>query len=304
MTPMNPPPDDYQAKLEQEGAIWGAEAERQAATTPPDWRYHRALRHNRVLHAHEIDALLDRITPNMRALELGCASGWLTLALAQRGAHVEGLDISEPALAIARAYYEQVKAETSGTVRYRTADLNALELSANTYDVIVVKGTLHHLIDLPHVITALHSALKPGGLLWISDSLGDEHPRTALAAAACMFVLPTHVSYGEKVRGLLKFGTRSAERIKLSMQAEGLSPFEGAGRGDGADHDWLALVQQHFAIEILRRAPAFTGYIAHQVNLPDALALPLLIALRGFDSFLVRLRVLTSSGVIVYARKA
>lgn len=292
-------PDDYQRKLAQESALWGDEAQRQAQTTPPDWRYHRDLRHNRVMHTRDIDAFLSRITPGMRALELGCASGWLTLAMAQRGAHAEGIDIAESALEVARAYYERVKDETRGTVEYRAADLNALDLPADTYDVIAVKGTLHHLVNLPHVVETLRRALKPGGLLWVSDSDGDEHPRTALIAAGFMFVLPTHVSYGEKMRGLLKFGTQSAERIKLSMQAEGLSPFEGAGR----DHDWLALLHDHFTIETIKRAPAFTGYITHQVNLPDALALPLLYALRAIDSLLVRLKLLHSTGVIAYARK-
>ena len=49
---------DYQEKLAAEGDLWGRVAEEQAGQVPPDWRYHRALRHNVVVHAGDIDALL------------------------------------------------------------------------------------------------------------------------------------------------------------------------------------------------------------------------------------------------------
>ncbi|MCS7072013.1 MAG: hypothetical protein NZM00_10945, partial [Anaerolinea sp.] len=57
----------YAEKLSQEAATWGAEAERQALNVPPDWRYHRVLRHNAIMHTADIDALLATIQPGMRA---------------------------------------------------------------------------------------------------------------------------------------------------------------------------------------------------------------------------------------------
>ena len=146
-----------------------------------------------------------------------------------------------------------MRAETSGSVEYIAADLNYLDLPADTYDLVAVKGTLHHLMRLDHVIAEIHKTLKPGGLLWVSDSDGDEALTTVLAASAFMFVLPTQVSYGEKLRGLLRFGLRSPSRVKASMEAEGSSPFEGAGR----EHDWLKLIRERFTVEALARAPGF-----------------------------------------------
>lgn len=290
---------DYQEQLAGEAALWGADAERQAQTTPPDWRYHRHLRHNAIYHQGDVDAFLAHIQPGMVALELGCASGWLTLAMAQRGAHALGLDISDKSLQIARDYYDSIRDTVSGSVEYRAADLNMLDLPAETYDVIAVKGTLHHLVNMDHVIQTIHSALKPGGLLWASDSDGDESLPTVLVASALMFVLPTQVSYGDKVRGLLRFGVKSPSRIKASIQAEGLSPFEGAGR----EHDWMQLISDQFTVEQRVNAPAVTGYITHQIKLPDRVALPLLRALCVVDRLLVRLHLLRSTGVILYARK-
>ncbi|NLF77218.1 MAG: class I SAM-dependent methyltransferase [Chloroflexi bacterium] len=290
---------DYQEKLAAEGDLWGRVAEEQAGQVPPDWRYHRALRHNVVVHAGDIDALLSRVKPGMTALELGCASGWLTLAMAQRGAAAHGMDISDRAIAVGRAYYESIRDAVPGTVTYSVADLNALDLPAVTYDVIVAKGVLHHLVRLEHVIDQIFTALKPGGLFWISDTLGDESLSTTLVAGALTLVLPTQVSYREKLRGLVRFGRHAPERVKASIQADGLSPFEGAGR----DQDWIELVTRRFVIEQTQRKPAVTGYVTAQLALPDRIAIPLLRALARLDRWLVRLGALHSTGVVVVARK-
>jgi 2-polyprenyl-3-methyl-5-hydroxy-6-metoxy-1,4-benzoquinol methylase len=289
----------YEQQLAAEAELWGAEAEKQAQSVPPDWRSHRRLRHNVIMHGANIDALLGHIQPGMSALELGCGSGWLSLAMAQRGAHVTGMDISEKALQVARDYYASIQSEVTGSVSYEAADLNALELPPEHYDVIAVKGTLHHLVNLPHVVEQMHRALKPGGLLWIVDSHGEEALATALVASGLMFLLPTHVTYADKIRGLLRFRADAPSRIKASIEAQGLSPFEGVGR----QHDWLALVEERFAVERRVVAPAFTGYITAQLKAPDALAIPLLRLLRGIDRLLVRLGLLRSTGVLLYVRK-
>lgn len=290
---------DYQQQLHDEAALWGADAEDKARSVPPDWRYHRDLRHNAIYHRADIDAFLGYVWPGMTALELGCGGGWLTLAMAQRGAHATGIDISERALNVVRDYYESIRDAVPGSATYETADLNALNLPAETYDVIAVKGTLHHLLRLDHVVEQMHRALKPGGLLWVSDAHGEEDTTTVLVASALMFVLPTHTSYRDKAAGLARFGLNAPSRIKASIQAEGLSPFEGAGR----EFDWLALIEQRFRITGRLPAPAVTGYITHQVNLPDAVALPLLRGLCVVDRALVRLGLLKPTGLIVYARK-
>ncbi len=290
---------DYEQQLAQEAELWGSDAERSAQAVPPDWREHRKLRHNIIYHTADIDAFLQRVQPGMTTLELGCGSGWLTLAMAQRGAHAKGLDISAKALNVARRYYDSIRESVKGSAEYEVADLNALQLPAETYDVIAVKGTLHHLVNMAEVIAQMQQALKPGGLLWVSDSHGDEATSTVLLASALMFVLPTHVSYREKFAGLRRFGVNAPARIKASIQAEGLSPFEGAGR----EHDWVKLIGERFTVEQRIQAPAVTGYITHQINLPDALALPLLRGLCMVDRLLVRMRLLQPSGLILYARK-
>ncbi len=290
---------NYEQQLAEEAKLWGSEAEKMAAEIPPDWRYHRNLRHNIIMHSADIDALLSHIQPGMKVLELACASGWLTLAMAERGADATGYDISEQSLAVAGGYYEQVREQIRGTVTYEVSDLNYLDLQPNTYDLIVVKAALHHLIRLDHVIQTIHDALKPDGLFWAADTDGDEALPPVLIAGALCFVLPTETTYADKIRALLKFGLRSPSRVKASIQAEGLSPFEGAGR----EHDWVKLIYERFTVEQRVDAPAFTGYVTAQLKAPNRFALPLLKMLRLVDRGLVRLKLLRNTGVILYARK-
>jgi 2-polyprenyl-3-methyl-5-hydroxy-6-metoxy-1,4-benzoquinol methylase len=289
----------YEQRLAAEAELWGTESQHSALAIPPDWRYHRLLRHNVIMHGKNIEGLLSHIQPGMKTLELGCASGWLTLAMAQRGTNATGIDISEKSLNVARVYYESIQDQVAGTVTYQVGDLNALQIPYDSYDVIVVKASLHHLINLEHVIDEIHAALKTGGLFWVADTNGDEALSTVLAAAALTFLLPTQVSYREKIRGLLRFGLHAPSRVKASIQAEGLSPFEGAGR----EHDWVKLIGESFTIEKRLDMPAVTGYVTAQLRAPDWIALPFLKALRRIDGLLVRLNLLRNTGVVLYARK-
>ena len=290
----------YEQNIREEANLWGEEAERMAQEIAPDWREHRYLRHNRILHGTPIDRLLLQVDKGMTVAELGCASGWLTLAMAQQGADAIGYDVSEKALEVGREYYKRIEDSVTGTVRYEVADLNQIDLPENHFDVIAVKAALHHLERVDHVIEQIYKALKPNGLLWVSDTDGDEDTRTALVAGGLMFLLPNYsLSYWQKIQAVLKFGANITERVQASMESEGLSPFEGAGR----EHDWMTLIQQHFNVVKIDRYPAITGYVAAQFNAPDSIAIPLLLQLKQIDQWLTNKGYLHSTGVVIEARK-
>jgi 2-polyprenyl-3-methyl-5-hydroxy-6-metoxy-1,4-benzoquinol methylase len=290
----------YSEKLAEEAAFWGRVAADQAGAVPPEWSAHRRLRHNLVDVAGQVDALLDRVRPGMRTLELGCGPGWLTIALARRGAIAHGIDIAPEAIKVGRARVEAIAHEVKGRATYEVADLNHLVLGAEQYDLVVAKGILHHLTGLEALIGEVHRALVPGGLFWICDNDGTEATRTALLAGLLLGILPTEVSYATKLRGLVRARTAALDRLRASIEAEGLSPFEGAGRAV----DWPALVEGRFDVESRRSGPAVTGYLAGQLKAPDWIALPFLRALGTIDRALVRVRLLHSTGVVIYARKS
>jgi len=289
----------HDEQLAIEAELWGRRAREQARTIPPEWNSHRALRSNALVHAAHIDELLRVVRPGVRALEIGCGSGWLSLALARHGALVDGIDVSDEAIAVARSHYESVKDEVSGRVRYRVADLGSLELPEATYDVVVAKGILHHLPEPGRVLEGAFRSLVPGGLLWISDTHGDEPKLTVLVAGLLMLVLPTELDYPTKLRALLRFGVHIPSRVKMSMEGHGGSPFEGVGRA----HDWSGLVSRRFVVEKRVIHPALTGYLAGHLRLSDQVAFPLLRGIRAVDAALVRLRILGSTGITIHARK-
>lgn len=289
----------YAEKIAQEAKVWGDSAEQETRITPPEWLYQRALRHNILTHRPHIDALLNLIRPGARVLELGCSTGWLTLAIAQRGATACGLDIADKAIDIARSYCARVKEEITGAATFEVVDLNTIDLPAECYDLVVAKGILHHLLNLENLVDQIHKTLKPGGLFWISDTNGEETLPVVLIAGALTFVLPTRVSYHDKIHGLLRFGIHAPSRMKASMESDGASPFEGAGR----HCDWFKLVRERFTLEQHIDHPSFTGYVTGEVNLPDRLALPLLRTMSKLDHALVRCKILRSTGLTLYARK-
>jgi SAM-dependent methyltransferase len=92
-----------------------------------------------------------------RALELGCGPGRNAFRLKAAGYEVDAVDRSPAAIAWA--------AERGTGVRFHQADIFAMDLPHETYDLIYDSGCLHHLA--PHrrisYLALLDRHLKPGG---------------------------------------------------------------------------------------------------------------------------------------------
>lgn len=99
--------------------------------TPDPWSVSRATFRDTVLRRR-----LTRPTRNKLVLELGCGEGHLTQAVFPKARFVLGVDISD--VAIARA-----KALKLRNARFETADL--LDISFEGYDVITALECIHYL---------------------------------------------------------------------------------------------------------------------------------------------------------------
>ncbi|MFC1960482.1 class I SAM-dependent methyltransferase [Chloroflexota bacterium] len=100
----------YEQMLKEESELWGKDAQEKAAAMPPDWQVYRQVWWSAgVMSGGEIEQCLASVQPGMKVIELGCNSGWLTVALARRGADVTGFDLSAGAIEIANDYYESIK---------------------------------------------------------------------------------------------------------------------------------------------------------------------------------------------------
>lgn len=53
------------------------------------------------------------------------------------------------------------------------ADLNFVTLKENTYDIIIAKSILHHIINLEHLLTEVNRALKQDGIFVLLEYIGE-----------------------------------------------------------------------------------------------------------------------------------
>jgi ubiquinone/menaquinone biosynthesis C-methylase UbiE len=117
----------------------------------------------------------DRLQPGRgarlpHALDIGTGSGAQAVWLAQIGFVVDACDISESAIARAKAWADHVRL---ASIRFRRADVRSLPFPDATYDAVIDVGCLQHVVDDRYKASMeIGRVLKPGGwLLSIHASL-------------------------------------------------------------------------------------------------------------------------------------
>jgi SAM-dependent methyltransferase len=100
-------------------------------------------------------------------LHLQCHFGLDTLAWAQRGAHVTGVDFSERAIALARS----LAAETGLEARFIHSDVLELDQALDgDFEVVFTSfGVLWWLPDLTRWATIAARFVRPGGMLYLAE---------------------------------------------------------------------------------------------------------------------------------------
>jgi ubiquinone/menaquinone biosynthesis C-methylase UbiE len=120
---------------------------------------------------------LDRleIRPGQRILEIGPGPGRLLIPAAQRvlpGGEVAGIDI-QPGM-IERL---KVRAERAGVTNLRAilGDATQSHVSEASFDLVFLCTALGEIPDRAAALKQCHRALKPGGVLSITEIIGDPH---------------------------------------------------------------------------------------------------------------------------------
>lgn len=117
--------------------------------------------------------------PCALALELGPGEGWLLPALARRSRRVVAIDNAAAMLEQARA---ACAAAGLANVELVLADSGHARTLAATADIAVANMVLHHTASPAVVLADLAAALKPGGLLLLTDLCAHDQ---AWAREAC-----------------------------------------------------------------------------------------------------------------------
>ena len=95
-----------------------------------------------------------------RVLDAGCGEGYLARALAARGAHVTGIDLSPRLIALARAK------DPGGSIDYQVADLSQpLPAAVGRFDAAATYLVLNDVRDFRGFAATLAASLAPGGRL-------------------------------------------------------------------------------------------------------------------------------------------
>ncbi|MEA5097155.1 MAG: bifunctional 2-polyprenyl-6-hydroxyphenol methylase/3-demethylubiquinol 3-O-methyltransferase UbiG [Burkholderiaceae bacterium] len=100
-----------------------------------------------------------------RVLDVGCGGGILAESLAQAGANVTGIDLSEQALKVAELH----SLDSGVPVRYELIAAEDLaQREPEQYDIVTCMEMLEHVPDPGSVVRACARLTKPGGLIFFS----------------------------------------------------------------------------------------------------------------------------------------
>jgi 2-polyprenyl-6-hydroxyphenyl methylase / 3-demethylubiquinone-9 3-methyltransferase len=117
-------------------------------------------------------------------LDIGCGGGLVSEPLARLGARVTGIDPTPEAIATARRH-----ADAQGlSIDYRTARVEELRSSGETFDAAICLEVIEHVPDVSGFLSVIARLINPGGMLVVS-TLNRTWKSYALAIVAAEYVL-------------------------------------------------------------------------------------------------------------------
>jgi 2-polyprenyl-6-hydroxyphenyl methylase/3-demethylubiquinone-9 3-methyltransferase len=112
------------------------------------------------------------VLSHLQVLDVGCGGGVLSEAMAQKGAHVCGIDLSEQVLGAAQLHAWDMGLTTQLKYRHMSVEQLAEEQTKSHpegyFDVVTCMEMLEHVPDPAGIILSCSRLLKPGGYLFLS----------------------------------------------------------------------------------------------------------------------------------------
>lgn len=162
--------------------------------------------------------LTERLHSGITVMDAGCGSGQALVALAQRfpRSRFLGRDLCEEAIARARGAAQDAELSNLTFERMDLAQLRDVE----RYDLILSFDAVHDTKDPEALLSALHRALRPGGLHVMQDIAGsarlednvDMPFAPFLYTVSCMHCTPVSLGQGGKGLGTM-WGWQTALRM-------------------------------------------------------------------------------------------
>jgi 2-polyprenyl-3-methyl-5-hydroxy-6-metoxy-1,4-benzoquinol methylase len=96
-------------------------------------------------------------------LEIGCGVGLVASHIAQSGAKLSAIDLTNQAVEITRKRFEINNIKGS----IQQMDAESLQFKESSFDFIVSWGVIHHSGNMKEVLNEVHRVLRPGGRAYI-----------------------------------------------------------------------------------------------------------------------------------------
>jgi ubiquinone/menaquinone biosynthesis C-methylase UbiE len=121
-------------------------------------------------------ARLAQLQSHHTILDVACGPGFLTMTLAQYGAHAVGVDATDKFLALAQA-----EAERRGVrnVTFRQGDAGQLPFADGAFDRVVCRAAFHHMPHPERTLAEMKRVAQRDGRVLILDMLASEDPQKA-----------------------------------------------------------------------------------------------------------------------------
>lgn len=133
--------------------------------------------HERGSYLRQMAAVFDQLPdPMCRVLDMGCGTGWTSDFLGRSGYEVVGVDIAPTMIELAKSTYE------SDNVSFAVSDYEQL-VELGEFDVVVFFDCLHHAEDERAALGAAFRALRPGGIVVLSEP-GEGHSTSPVSVNA------------------------------------------------------------------------------------------------------------------------
>lgn len=142
----------------------------------------------RLYLGNEINYLISKINKfshsGASVLEIGCGPGYVSLETARSGYNVTGIDISHKAIEVAeRTASSNPFTDGFGSLRFEVSSFEKFE---GIFDVVLIRGAIHHMSEPEIVIKKILQHLKSGGILVCTEPSRERWRKQDAAQVALM----------------------------------------------------------------------------------------------------------------------